>query len=402
MAILNPTYNQLQSSYVFRHVNQKAAEFVSNNPDKPVLKMGVGNTTLPLAPMVVSALHEAVNKLADASTYSGYGDELGEASLRSALADYYHKAYGVALSADEFVLSDGAKSDTANIPSIFTPGTTVAVQNPVYPVYVESNVALGNQIQYMPCTSETGFVPSAPDSAVDIMYLCSPNNPTGTVATREQLQELVDYANKNSTVLVFDAAYSAFVRDESLPRSIYEIPGAETCAIEVNSFSKWAGFTGVRLAWTIVPEALVTGGSNPGEVLARWRRRQLIYFNGPSNIAQAGGLAALTETGISECDSLVDYYLENAHYIKKSLEKSGLEVYGGDNSPYIWVKTPKSLTSWEFFDKLLDHTQVVTTPGVGFGSEGEGYVRFSAFASLETTHDAMDRIRTYLSSTDET
>ncbi len=389
MTKLNDNYTQLKDSYVFRQVNEKAAAFASEHPDLPIIKMGVGNTTRPLAPTVLDALHGAVDKLSDEATYTGYGDELGEAYLREALSGYYKNEYGVELTADEFVLSDGAKSDTANIAGLFAAGSTVAVQDPVYPVYVESNTVLGNRIVYLPCTEENNFVPTPPSEPVDIIYLCSPNNPTGTVATHEQLQALVDYALENGAVIIFDAAYSAFIRDDSLPRSIFEIDGAKQCAIEVGSFSKWAGFCGVRLAWTAISEELRVDGVS---LLERWRRRQLVMFNGPSNISQAGGLAVLSEAGQRECAEIIDYYRANASIIRESLQAVGLTVYGGENSPYIWLKTPNNKPSWEFFDELLENTQVVTTPGVGFGSEGEGFIRVSAFASAETTKTAMQRI----------
>lgn len=389
MTKLNDNYTKLQSSYVFRQVNEKAAAFAAEHPDLTIYKMGVGNTTLPLAPSVVASLHEAVDKLSKEATYSGYGDELGETSTRQALSQYYKKNYGVKFSEDEFVVSDGAKSDTANIASLFQSGITVAVQDPVYPVYVESNTILGNKIVYMPCTEQNNFVPTPPNELVDLMYLCSPNNPTGTAATREQLQALVDYARENGTVIIFDAAYSAFIRDESLPKSIFEIEGAKECCVEVGSFSKMAGFCGVRLAWTAISKDLMVDGVS---LLERWRRRQLITFNGPSNISQAGGVTALSSEGQHECAKIVDYYRANASLIRESLVSAGFTIYGGENSPYIWVKTPNDMSSWDFFDHLLEHAQVVTTPGVGFGPQGEGFIRVSAFASAETTKTAMQRI----------
>ncbi len=393
MARLNTNYNTLPDSYVFRQVNEKAAVFATRHSETALYKMGVGNTTRALAPSVVAALHKAVDRLSHEETYTGYGDELGESYLREALSGYYEKSYGVTLTAHEFVLSDGAKSDTANIASLFRPGITVAVQDPVYPVYVESNVVLGNRIVYLACTEENNFVPSQPNEPVDLIYLCSPNNPTGAVATREQLKSLVDYARENKAVIIFDAAYSAFIRDDSLPRSIFEIDGAKECAIEMGSFSKWAGFSGVRLAWTAIPKELTVDGVS---LLERWRRRQLVTYNGPSNIAQAGGLAVLSEEGQRECAEIIDYYRGNARLILGSLRAIGLTVYGGENSPYIWAKAPDGKKSWEFFDELLEHTGVVTTPGVGFGPEGEGFIRISAFASRETAEIAMQHISKYL------
>jgi LL-diaminopimelate aminotransferase len=393
MTKLNDNYTELSDSYVFRQVNEKAAAYSQQHPDQPIYKMGVGNTTRPLAPSVVAALHDAVDRLSNEATYSGYGDELGESYLREALSRHYEDNYGVSLTQDEFVLSDGAKSDTANFTSLFQSGSTVAVPDPVYPVYVESNTLLGNRIVYMPCNEENNFVPAPPSEPCDIIYLCSPNNPTGTVATHEQLQAMVDYALANDAVIIFDAAYSAFIRDSSLPRSIFEIEGARRCAVEMGSFSKMAGFCGVRLAWTAIPRELTVGGVS---LLERWRRRQLAMFNGPSNIAQAGGLAVLSAEGQRECTEIIDHYLANARLILDSLESAGLTVYGGNNSPYIWAKAPNGASSWDFFDELLENTQVVTTPGAGFGPEGEGFIRVSAFASSETTKPAMQRVSDYL------
>ena len=389
MTKLNDNYTKLTSSYVFRQVNEKAAAFAANHPDLPIYKMGVGNTTRPLAPSTLSSLHAAVDALGNETTYTGYGDELGESYLRQALSRFYKDSYDVSLSEDEFVISDGAKSDTANIASLFQSGITVAVQDPVYPVYVESNTILGNKIIYMPCTEENDFVPVPPDEPVDLIYLCSPNNPTGTVATREQLRTLVNHARENDAVIIFDAAYSAFIKDDSLPKSIFEIEGAKECCVEVGSFSKMAGFSGVRLAWTAISKELHVDGVS---LLERWRRRQLITFNGPSNISQAGGLAVLSSEGQRECAEIIEYYRANALEIRKNLLNAGFTVYGGENSPYVWAKTPDGKTSWDFFDYLLGDAQVVTTPGVGFGSEGEGFVRVSAFASAETTKAAMQRI----------
>lgn len=393
MTKLNDNFTKLASSYVFRQVGEKAAAFSSRHPDLPLLKMGVGNTTRPLSPTVITALHQAVDRLGEETTYTGYGDELGEAYLREALSRHYQTDYNVTLAADEFVLSDGAKSDTANIPSLFRSGSVVAMQDPVYPVYAESNTVHGNRVIYLPCNESNDFVPTPPSEPVNILYLCSPNNPTGTVATREQLQALVNYAREHGTVIIFDAAYSAFIRDKSLPRSIFEIEGARECAVEVGSFSKSAGFTGVRLAWTAIPQELTVDGVS---LLERWRRRQLVTFNGPSNISQAGGLAALSIEGQREGREIINHYLTNARIIRESLLPAGLTVYGGENSPYVWAKTPRGISSWKFFDELLEHAQVVVTPGIGFGSEGENFIRVSAFASSETTKTAMKRVSDYL------
>lgn len=335
-------------------------------------------------------------------TYSGYGDERGDPELRRALAGHY-KQYGVSLEPDEFFISDGAKTDTANLQSIFSEDAVIAVQDPVYPVYVDSAVIGGRTsdyrnsryggIVYMDCTEDNGFFPDLPEQTVDLIYLCSPNNPTGTVARKDQLKKFVDYARDNNAVIIFDAAYSAFISDNSLPRSIYEIEGAETCSIEVNSFSKLAGFTGVRLGWTIVPHRLTVEGTVPGEIQALWNRRQTTMFNGASNIAQSGGIAVLSKKGQKETKKLIDYYMGSAEIIRKGLSESGLEVFGGENAPYIWAKTPDGLDSWEFFDKLMKEAHVVGTPGSGFGSRGEGFFRLSAFGDRDLVKEAVKRIK---------
>lgn len=397
MVTLHSAFKQLGQSYVFRQVNERTSRYAESHPDASIIKMGVGNTTRPLSPTVVAALHNAVDDLSRPETYTGYGDELGERYLREDLAKYYNQTYGLSLSADEFVLSDGAKSDTANLPSIFEHGLNVAVQDPVYPVYVESNILAGNTLVYMECNEANGFVPAAPDTDVDLIYICSPNNPTGTVATREQLSELVQYARSHNAIIIFDAAYSSFIRDTTLPRSIYEIDGAEQCAIEVNSFSKWIGFSGVRLAWSIVPNSLEIEHSEVSDVLNTWRRRQLVYFNGPSNIAQKGARAALTPEGLQENKDIVDGYLANAQLLASTFSSLGFTCYGGQNSPYVWVKCPDGKDSWQFFDELLENVQIVTTPGVGFGTMGEGFIRVSGFSSKENTEEAVRRFTDYFS-----
>lgn len=402
MAKINSNYKKLQAGYLFPEISRRIKEFQQQNPDKHLVKLGIGDTTLPLSESVATALHEAADRLADAKTYTGYGDEQGSTALREALAEYYRQ-YGVSLEPDEFFISDGAKSDSANIQSIFSDDTVVAVQDPVYPVYVDSAVIGGKTgryengrykgIVYMDCTEDNGFFPDVPKNKVDLIYLCSPNNPTGSVATKEQLKKFVDYARDNDAVIIFDAAYAAFISDSSLPRSIYEVEGAEFCAIEINSFSKLAGFTGVRLGWTIVPHRLTIEGTVPGEVQSIWNRRQTTMFNGASNIVQSGGLAVLSSSGQKETGKLIDYYMENAKIIRKGLQESGLEVYGGENAPYIWAKTPDGLDSWEFFDKLMNEAGVVGTPGSGFGSKGEGFFRLSAFGSRSDVEEAVNRIR---------
>lgn len=388
MARINPHYSKLEAGYLFPEIGRRTREFSAANPGIDVMRLGIGNTTEPLPRSIIEGLRRGVDKLASADTYSGYGDEQGNADLREALAARY-AGYGVTLEPDEFFVSDGAKPDSANIQSIFGADNAVAVQDPAYPVYVDSNViagrtgpALNGQYEglvYMPCTKDNGFFPDLPSRKVDLIYLCSPNNPTGTVATKDQLARFVEYARNNKAVIIFDAAYAAFITEPDLPRTIYEVDGAAECAIEINSFSKEAGFTGVRLGWTIVPKALVCEDGEPGTLNRLWFRRQTTMFNGASNIVQDGGLAVLSETGQRECRMLIDYYMRNARLIREGLDSMGITVYGGVNAPYIWLETPGGMKSWDFFDKLLEEAHVVGTPGSGFGPSGEGYFRLSAF-----------------------
>ena len=388
MARINPHYSKLEAGYLFPEIGRRTREFSAANPGIDVMRLGIGNTTEPLPRSIIEGLRRGVDKLASADTYSGYGDEQGNADLREALAARY-AGYGVTLEPDEFFVSDGAKPDSANIQSIFGTDNAVAVQDPAYPVYVDSNViagrtgpALNGQYEglvYMPCTKDNGFFPDLPSRKVDLIYLCSPNNPTGTVATKDQLARFVEYARNNKAVIIFDAAYAAFITEPDLPRTIYEVDGAAECAIEINSFSKEAGFTGVRLGWTIVPKALVCEDGEPGTLNRLWFRRQTTMFNGASNIVQDGGLAVLSETGQRECRMLIDYYMRNARLIREGLDSMGITVYGGVNAPYIWLETPGGMKSWDFFDKLLEEAHVVGTPGSGFGPSGEGYFRLSAF-----------------------
>lgn len=405
MAKINSNYDKLGAGYLFPEIGRRVRKFLADHPGVEVMKLGIGNTTEALTPTVVQGLKSGVEKLADVSTYSGYADDSsGETDMKAALQNLY-KSYGVSLDPSELFVSDGAKPDSGNIQSIFGVDNVVAVQDPAYPVYVDTNVIAGRTgsfnsstgqyegIFYMPCTEANNFFPDVPDHKVDIIYICSPNNPTGAVATKAQLKTWVDYARANKSVIIFDAAYSAFIKGAELPRSIYEIDGASECAIEINSFSKIAGFTGVRLGWAIVPQALVVEGTEPGKVNSLWSRRQNTFFNGASNIVQAGGVAALSEQGMQECQGLVDYYMKNAHVIKTGLEQLGYTCFGGDNAPYIWLKTPDGLTSWQFFDKLLTEAHVVGTPGSGFGPSGEGYFRLSAFGHAENIERAVQSIR---------
>ncbi len=403
MATINSNYNKLQAGYLFPEIGRRTAAFIEKNPGAQVMKLGIGDTTEPLAPAVIAALHGGVDVLASAETYSGYGDDsTGAPALRQALQERY-KGYGVDLDADEFFVSDGAKCDSANILSIFGTDNVVAVQDPAYPVYVDSNVIAGRTgegkdgqydgLVYMNCSEENSFFPNLPEGKVDLIHLCNPNNPTGGVATKEQLKTFVDYAIENKAVILFDAAYAAFITDPALPRTIYEVEGAKKCAIEINSFSKEAGFTGVRLGWSVVSKDCVCEGGEAGVLNGLWTRRQNTMFNGASNVVQAGGLAVFSEQGRKECQATIDYYMNNARVIREGLEQKGFTCYGGVNAPYVWMKTPNGMTSWDFFDKLLEETHVVGTPGSGFGPSGEGYFRLSAFGHAESIEKAVKSIQ---------
>ena len=407
MARINQNYDKLAAGYLFPEIARRARAFAEANPGVEVLRLGIGDTTLPLAPAVVAGLHAGAERLGAAETYTGYGDYEGERWMREAIAGVYRER-GVSLDLSEIFVSDGAKSDSGNIQSIFSTDAVVAVQDPAYPVYVDTNVMAGRTgpfdpqrqqyqgIVYMPCDAQNGFFPAVPGRKVDLVYLCSPNNPTGAVATREQLARFVAYARAHQAVIIFDAAYSAFIRDPQLPHSIYEVPGAERCAIEVQSFSKSAGFTGVRLGWAVVPKALEAEDCPPGKLNALWYRRQSTFFNGPSNVVQAGGAAALSPAGRAECRAVVDRYLENARIIREGLSAAGLTCHGGTNAPYVWARTPGGMRSWDFFDLILRQAHVVTTPGSGFGPSGEGYVRLSAFGRRADTERAVQRMQAVL------
>lgn len=402
MARINQNYDKLAAGYLFPEIAKRTHAFSEKNPDAQVLRLGIGDTTEPIVSSVLEGLRDGVNALGAAESYSGYGPSEGISPLRESLAKLYAER-GLSLDPSEFFVSDGAKSDSANIQGIFSDDCVVAVQDPAYPVYVDSNVIAGRTGQatqegyeglvYMPCTEENGFFPELPKQKVDLIYICSPNNPTGAVATREQLKTFVDYANEHKAIIFFDSAYAAFITDPDLPRSIYEIEGAEKCAIEFNSFSKTAGFTGVRLAWTIVPKACQTEDSEPGKLHALWTRRQNTFFNGASNVVQAGGVAALSPEGRKQTDEQVAFYLENARIINEGLTSLGITTYGSDNAPYVWLKTPNGLSSWEFFDKLLNECHVVGTPGSGFGPAGEGFFRLSAFGHRTNVEKAVQSIK---------
>ncbi|MCH3908198.1 MAG: LL-diaminopimelate aminotransferase [Sphaerochaeta sp.] len=405
MATVNNHFLTLSSGYLFPEIARRTKAWQEKHPDAKVLRLGIGNTTEALAPAVCQAMKHKIDLLSDRATYTGYGDEQGDASLRKALCGFYHDHWGVDLDPMEFFISDGAKSDAANIQELFGQNNIVAVQDPAYPVYVDSNVVGGRTgaynkekegydgFVYLPSVAENGFIPDPPSVHVDLIYLCSPNNPTGAVATKAQLKAFVDYAIRENAVIIFDAAYSSYITDDQYPHSIYQVEGAQRCAIEISSFSKFAGFTGVRLGWTVVPKQLVCQDAGPGVLNGLWNRRQCTFFNGASNISQYGGEASLSGEGYKQCMQLVDYYLENARIIRQGLESVGLVCYGGVNSPYIWARTPKGMTSWQFFDLLLDRCHVVVTPGSGFGPAGEGYVRVSAYGHREDVVAAMESIR---------
>jgi LL-diaminopimelate aminotransferase len=404
VAKINNNFSKLAAGYLFPEIARRTKAYTQENPGIELMKLGIGNTTESLPPSLVNAMKDKLDLLSNRDTYSGYGDEQGDSALRNGLCKYYEK-YGVNLEATEFFISDGAKADAANIQELFSKRSVIAFQDPAYPVYVDSNVVGGRtpgyntkigayeNFVYLPCTEENGFVPKVPDTKVDLIYLCSPNNPTGAVMTHNQIKEFVDYARENKAIIIFDSAYCEYIKDPDLPRSIYEVEGAKECAIEINSFSKNAGFTGVRLGWTIVPKALVVEDCEAGVINSMWNRRQCTFFNGASNIAQAGGLAALSGEGHKECQELVDYYMGNAKIIKDGLESVGLTCYGGDNSPYIWAKTPNNMSSWDFFDFLLKKCHVVATPGSGFGPAGESFIRVSSYGHRENVIKAIESIK---------
>ena len=392
MVKINKNYNALKESYLFSTTARKIREFQAANPDKPVIKMGIGDVTKPLTPCVVKALEKASAEMGVAETFRGYGDEQGYAFLRNAVQNYYEKIGGVKLDADEIFISDGAKSDLANFTDLFSNDNVIIIPDPVYPVYLDSNVMLGRKIVYIEGNEANGFLPMpSEDLEGDIVYLCSPNNPTGAVYNREQLKVWVDFAIKNDVLILFDAAYEAFVGDENLPRSIYEIDGAKKCAVEFCSLSKTAGFTGTRCGYTIVPKGIIIEEKSLNKM---WLRRQTTKFNGTSYVVQRGAEAVFSEEGIEECYKNISAYKENAKIIAEALDEIGVWYTGGINSPYVWLKC--GMDSWDFFDLLLNEAQVAGTPGSGFGKCGEGYFRLTAFNTKENTIEAMKRIKKLL------
>lgn len=402
MAKVNENYQKLPGSYLFSEIARRTAAYSEEHPEANLIKMGIGDVTRPLAPAVIEAMHNAVNDLSKPETFHGYGPEQGYDFLREVIAENDFHVRGVDIAVDEIFVSDGAKSDCGNIGDILAIDNKIAVCDPVYPVYVDTNAMAGRageydeeaqgwtNIYYMPTTAENNFCPVLPDCKVDVIYLCSPNNPTGTVLNADQLKIWVDYANENGSIIMFDAAYERFITEDAIPHSIYEIEGAKTCAIEFRSFSKTAGFTGARCGYTVVPKDLVRDGQS---LNAMWNRRQTTKFNGASYVIQRGAAAVYSEEGARQIEETLDYYRANAKVIKEGLESAGFTVFGAVNSPYIWCQTPEGMGSWEFFDKLLTEANIITTPGAGFGPSGEGYVRLTAFGDAEATKEAMERIK---------
>lgn len=394
MPKINENYLNLKESYLFSEINHRVAEYTKQNPDKKVIRLGIGDVTRPLGDAIIKGLHEGVDAMASAGTFKGYGPEQGYEFLRSAVASYY-AGHNISIDPSDIFISDGAKSDTGNITDIFGNDNVILIPDPVYPVYVDSNIMCGRKITYMSATAENDFLP-LPDKNVhgDLIYLCSPNNPTGAVYSYDQLKAWVDYALENEAVILFDAAYEAFISDSTLPRSIYAVEGAKKCAIEFCSLSKTAGFTGTRCGYTIVPKELVFKSSDGREVSlnALWNRRQTTKFNGTSYIIQKGAAAVFTEEGMAQCMENISYYKENARIICDVFAKKGIRYFGGEHSPYVWFECPGGMDSWTFFDYLLNNAQVVGTPGAGFGENGKNYFRLTGFGTRENTIEAMERI----------
>lgn len=383
MAKSNSNYSNLQQRYLFSEIAARVSKYASAHPEADIIRMGIGDVTKPLVPAVIEAMHKAVDECARAATFRGYGPEHGYDFLRKAIAENEYKGLGIKI--NEIFISDGAKSDTGNIGDIFSNENVIGITDPVYPVYVDTNIMAGRSIRFIPCTAANGFTGGIPQEKVDIIYLCYPNNPTGATITRDKLAQWVEYALRNNSIILYDAAYEAFIRTAGIPHSIYEIEGAKKCAIEFRSFSKTAGFTGIRCGYTVVPEEL-------GELNALWERRQSCKFNGASYISQRGAEAVYSADGKKQIREVIDYYLENARIIREAIVALGLNPVGGTDSPYIWAETPDGMESWKFFDLCLEKANIVITPGSGFGANGEGYFRVSAFGDREKTIEAMKRL----------
>ncbi len=402
MVKANDNYLKLPGSYLFSTIGKKVREFSALNPEKKIIRLGIGDVTQPIAPAIIEAMHKAVDEMGNRETFKGYAPDLGYEFLRNAIAENDYKARGCNIDADEIFVSDGAKCDCSNIQEIFSLDNRIAVCDPVYPVYVDSNVMAGrtgtydpasgiwSNVIYMPCTADNGFSPDFPKQDPDLIYLCFPNNPTGAAVRKQRLSEWVDYANKIGAIILYDAAYEAYISESDVPHSIYECEGARNCAIEMRSFSKNAGFTGVRLGFTVIPKELKAGDV---ALHGLWARRHGTKYNGAPYIVQRAGEAVYSAEGKSQLKEQVAYYMNNAKYIYEGLKSAGFTVSGGVNAPYIWLKTPDNMTSWEFFDLLLERVGVVGTPGSGFGPSGEGYFRLTAFGTYESTVEAVDRIR---------
>ena len=399
---LNDNYLKLPGSYLFSTIGKKVKAYSDEHPDKKIIRLGIGDVTQPLAPAIIKALHGAVDEMADAKTFRGYAPDLGYEFLRNAIAENDYKSRGCDIASDEIFVSDGAKSDSANIQEILSLDNKIAVCDPVYPVYVDSNVMAGrtgtydaaaqtwSDVIYMPCNAENNFVPELPKETPDVIYLCYPNNPTGTTLTKAQLQVWVDYANKVGALIIYDAAYEAYISEDDVPHTIYECEGARNCAIELRSFSKNAGFTGVRLGFTVIPKDIKC---DDVMLHSLWARRHGTKYNGAPYIVQRAGEAVYSAEGKAELKEQVAYYMKNAKTIKEGLAAAGYTVFGGVNAPYIWLKTPDNMSSWDFFDYLLENVNIVGTPGSGFGPSGEGYFRLTAFGSYENTVEALERIK---------
>jgi len=407
MVLINENYLKLPGSYLFSEIARRVEAYKNANPEANIIRLGIGDVTKPLPEAVIAGLHSAVDEMASEATFKGYGPEQGYDFLLEKIIEFDFKARGVELAVDEIFVSDGSKSDTANFQEIFSQNTRIAITDPVYPVYVDSNVMAGrsgtlgadgkwSDMVYIPCTAENGFVPQLPTEKVDLIYLCFPNNPTGTTINKTELKKWVDYAKANQAIILYDAAYEAYIQEDDVPHSIYEIEGAKAVAIEFRSFSKNAGFTGTRCSYVVVPKEVMgyTEAGEPVEINKLWNRRHCTKFNGVPYIIQKGAEAVYTEAGQAQIKALVAYYMNNAKMIREGVASTGIEVFGGVNAPYIWLKTPEGMDSWSFFDKLLTEVNIVGTPGVGFGPSGEGYFRLTAFGSKENTEEAIRRFTT--------
>ena len=409
MATINDNYLKLPGSYLFAEIARRVAAFKEAHPEADIIRLGIGDVTQPLPPACIEAMHKAVDELASADTFRGYGPEQGYSFLTDAIIEHNYKARGIEIASDEIFISDGSKSDCGNIQEIFGTDNHVAITDPVYPVYLDTNVMAGRTgtlqedghfegVTYLPCDASNDFAPALPKERVDMIYLCCPNNPTGTTLSRAELKKWVDYAHENESVILFDAAYAAYITEDDVPRSIYEIEGAKDVAIEFRSFSKTAGFTGTRCGYTIIPKT-VKGRAADGclvEFNKLWNRRHTTKFNGTAYIVQRGAAAIYTEEGQKQVKETIAYYMENARIIREGLQAAGIKAYGGVNAPYIWLKTPDNMPSWDFFDKLLTEVHIVGTPGAGFGPCGEGYFRLTAFGNRENTVRAVERIKNQL------